>query len=177
VSTVSSSCNADDFNLTKDVTRRYREGHATAIIHQRHGYGESSRPRTGRDLARDRPRLGLGLHVTLRLAPCCPPPSGIAGHAGGTLRPRQRRVVTSPCRGSDPRPPPRRSGFPMFLGRAHAHRYALFSARLPRVLQSRVWTSPPTSTSGPRRDARDGLADPGRGCRPRIGCRDVGAEA
>ena len=59
--------NADDFNLTEGVTRGILDGHRHGIITSTTVMVNLPGLASSRDLARDAPGLGLGLHVNLTL--------------------------------------------------------------------------------------------------------------
>lgn len=85
--------NADDFNLTEGVTRGIVEGHRNGIITSATVMVNLPRLERSRDLAREAPRLGLGLHVNLTLGAPVLAPAAVASLVdadGRFVRDRER---------------------------------------------------------------------------------------
>lgn len=85
--------NADDFNLTEGVTRGIVDGHRNGIITSTTVMVNLPGLARSRDLAREAPALGLGLHVNLTLgAPVLAPAAvgSLVDASGRFVRDRER---------------------------------------------------------------------------------------
>lgn len=85
--------NADDFNLTEGVTRGILEAHLRGIVTSTSVMVNLPGLERTRDLAREAPRLGLGLHLNLTFGPPVLPPARVPSLVDGTgsfIRDRDR---------------------------------------------------------------------------------------
>jgi predicted glycoside hydrolase/deacetylase ChbG (UPF0249 family) len=85
--------NADDFNLTEGVTRGILEAHLRGIVTSTSVMVNLPGLERGRELAREAPRLGLGLHLTLTFGSPVLPAGKVASLVDGTgafIRDRER---------------------------------------------------------------------------------------
>lgn len=78
--------NADDFNLTDGVTRGILAAHRDGIVSSTTVMVNLPGLEKSRDLAREFPRLGLGLHFNLTLGPPVLPPGRVSSLVDGSGR-------------------------------------------------------------------------------------------
>jgi predicted glycoside hydrolase/deacetylase ChbG (UPF0249 family) len=78
--------NADDFNLTAGVSRGILEAHLRGIVTSASVMVNLPGLEQGRDLVRDAPRLGLGLHLNLTFGPPVLPPTQVVSLVDGAGR-------------------------------------------------------------------------------------------